>query len=533
MTTMIRYNKSGGLLRHLVRVAGKAILPAWMCLLAFGLITCSDPATIEETPDPELPVPGLIVTELVASDELQDYERRFTVRLNTAPTENVDVTPSASGVIFTPTPIRFTSANYATAQEVIVTNVGNTSTNLTITLNISSDDTAYDSLVDVALSGTVSLTQGPGLIVSELVASDELQDYERRFTVRLNTAPTENVDVTPSAEGVTFTPPSLVFTSANWNSPQEVIVTNVGIMGTSLTIILITSSTDTIYNVIADVVLRGTISPAPVPGLIISPISAGFELRLTRAPTANVTVELSSNKMDVSFDPSSPLTFTSTNWETAQAVGLTLPDPVPDDLRITLSSTSTTDTAYNLTQVVSGNLSPLPINYSLHVHNARTPEPERENTRPLEVWFTLHPTNSVVPTALSDITITYTVGGGDATGGTSAAADYMSSATGTVVLLQGTSMINITIPILKDTTSSTTDTGDETFTVTITSATAGVGESVSIADDSATVTIGEPKSDAIYFFPNRPLAEGDASLLRVLCRTWNGNVCNRKCPSCY
>ena len=351
----------------------------------------------------------------------------------------------------------------------------------------------------------------PGLVVSELTASDELGDFQRRFSVRLSTSPTATVEVTPSASGVIFTPTTLEFTSTNYATAQEVIVTNAGITSTTLAITLSTSSTDTVYNSLADVPLSGTVSLTAGLGALplstatdLGSLQTSFRLHLTRAPSASVTVALSSNNMGVSFSPSS-LTFTSTNWNTAQEVTLTLPDPAPDDHTITLISTST-DTAYQLTRAISGNLSPL-IEYSLHVHNARTPEPESPDTRSLDVWFTLHPTDSVPPTALSDITIIYTVGGGTATGGTSAAADYMSSATGTAILLQGTSMINITIPILGD----STDTVDETFTVTIMDATASAGGSVTIADNSAIVTIGEPESSAIYFFPNRPLAEGDAA----------------------
>ena len=164
-----------------------------------------------------------------------------------------------------------------------------------------------------------------------------------------------------------------------------------------------------------------------------------------------------------------------------------------------MTNTVPTDTAYNeLTQVVSGNLMPF-IAYFLHVHDAQTPEPEGTATRMIQVWFTIHPTDSGLPTAASDIIINYSLGG-DATAGT----DYTAPSTNTVTLAKGESRVSIDIPILGD-----SDTGKETFTVTIDSASASGGEDVVLADPSAIVTIGDPNENAIYFFPNRPLVEGD------------------------
>ena len=65
----------------------------------------------------------------------------------------------------------------------------------------------------------------------------------------------------------------------------------------------------------------------------------------------------------------------------------------------------------------------------------------------------------------------------------------------------------VDIPLLVDGTNA--DTADETFTVTIEGATPVDGKLVTIADNSATVTIGNPDRNAIYFFPNRPLVDGD------------------------
>ncbi len=209
-------------------------------------------------------------------------------------------------------------------------------------------------------------------------------------------------------------------------------------------------------------------------------------------------------------------------------------------------SVSSSDADYNeLTQEVSVTDLPPANAYSIHVHNAKTPEPEAGSTRVIRVWFTLEPRNPEVPTspvydeALSDITINYTIGGGSATLSEDYTADTtvltsnsdsndndcnmngsrrsVTSSAGTVIILEGESCAYIDIPILVDTTSNA-DTGDETFLVTIASASGGAGETLELADTEATATIGEPNETSFYFFPNRPLVDGDAAFFECYVR---------------
>ena len=179
----------------------------------------------------------------------------------------------------------------------------------------------------------------------------------------------------------------------------------------------------------------------------------------------------------MTFEPDT-LSFTASDYATAQTVIVTNTNLASTDITITLSKSST-DPAYNeLTQVAFEDPFPF-ITYALHVHNAQTPEPE-DSTRMIQVWFTLHPTDSGLPTAASDITIRYDVTGGTTTGDATAGTDYTAPSANTVTI-------------------SPTDTS------------ASEGESVVLADDSATVAIGDPNENAIYFFPNYPLVDGDAA----------------------
>ena len=165
---------------------------------------------------------------------------------------------------------------------------------------------------------------------------------------------------------------------------------------------------------------------------------------------------------------------------------------------------------------------------SLHIHNAQTPEPEggvcsdtshdtqadcegvsantwTPTTRNLAVWVSIHPTDSALATASEAITINYTTGGG--TGDTATADSDYTATSGTVTIPMGMSYASFDIPIIAD----SDDEDNETFTVSISNPTTTDSKVISIADSSATATIGDPDISSIYFYPNRPLMQGDGT----------------------
>ena len=210
------------------------------------------------------------------------------------------------------------------------------------------------------------------------------------------------------------------------------------------------------------------------PGLMVSELTTPdesksyqrqFTVRLNTSPTADVTITISADDANVIFTPATPLGFTSDNWNTQQTVTVTNADFANTDLTITIS-TSSDDTAYDdLSRELASITLPQAPAYDLHVHDAQTPELEGTTARSVRVWFTIHPTNSLVSKADSDITITYRLGGGDAE-----STDYTAPSGNTVKLASGTSRINLDIPLVADT-PTTMDVADETFTVTIMEAT--------------------------------------------------------------
>ena len=112
----------------------------------------------------------------------------------------------------------------------------------------------------------------------------------------------------------------------------------------------------------------------------------------------------------------------------------------------------------------------------------------------------------------SDITITYTLTAETASAGDDYTAPATTPEETTVTIPASKTSAYIEIPLVADVkaVSGTTpaDEGDETFKVSITSASTP-GANLSVVDADATVTIGDPNETSNYFFPNRPLMRGE------------------------
>ncbi|MGH2829561.1 MAG: hypothetical protein ACRDJM_03665, partial [Actinomycetota bacterium] len=161
----------------------------------------------------------------------------YTVTLTSPPTANVTVTPSNGGgqLSVSPPTLTFTPGNWNVAQTVVVSAVNDSTPEpsphiAVISHAVASADPAYSGLsipsVSVAIidnDGAVLITQSGGTTqVTEGGAPDT-------YTVVLAGPPSANVVVTPFVAGgqITFSPPSLTFTSGNWSVAQTVTVTAV------------------------------------------------------------------------------------------------------------------------------------------------------------------------------------------------------------------------------------------------------------------------------------------------------------------
>jgi hypothetical protein len=177
----------------------------------------------------------------------------------------------------------------------------------------------------------VSISPIAGLQTSELGGYNIVN-------VRLTTAPTANVVIKLASDNVyegRVSATQLVFTPSNWSTVQSfrVIGQEDGVRDGDKTYHVITTaiSTDPHYNGIpvSDVTLINKDSRR-LAGFYVSPTSglvttesggtASFTVRLSLAPSANVTVPLSSSDVTEGRVAPATLVFTPTNWNVAQTV---------------------------------------------------------------------------------------------------------------------------------------------------------------------------------------------------------------------
>ncbi|WP_254512720.1 DNRLRE domain-containing protein [Anatilimnocola floriformis] len=273
----------------------------------------------------------------------------FTVVLDTPPTANVTIPLSSndttegtigqSSLIFTP-------ANWNIPQTVTIAGVNDLLADGNIAYSIvtgaaTSADQFYNGFnpADVSVINTDNET--PGVTVQPLfgLVTNE-NGGTATFTIVLNFPPTANVTVGLSSSDTTegSVPASVVFTPANWSTPQTVTVTGVNdsqIDG-SVAYQIITAntvSTDLSYNNLPVADVSVTNEDNDVAGVIFTPSSglqtteiggtATFTAVLATQPTADVTFNLSSSNSNEGNPSVSFLTFTSANWNVPQTVTLT------------------------------------------------------------------------------------------------------------------------------------------------------------------------------------------------------------------
>ena len=194
------------------------------------------------------------------------------------------------------------------------------------------------------------------------------------YTVVLDSEPSGDVTVTAASAdvgAVTVSPATLTFTSTNWATAQTVTVTavqdlnaddeTVDVLHTAV------SSADAAYNSLTVAVVTVTVTDDEVAaGVTIVPDTglrvdegdtATYTVVLDSQPSGDVTVTAAS--ADVAAVTVSPatLTFTSTNWATAQTVTVrAVDDDDASDETVTVSHgmNSTADAAYNAVTADSG-----------------------------------------------------------------------------------------------------------------------------------------------------------------------------------
>jgi len=297
------------------------------------------------------PTEGLETTEAGGTAD-------FTVVLNTAPSADVVIglatsddtegTPSADS-------LTFTVDNWDAPQTVTVTGVDDDEADGPVEYSIEvaaavSEDAAYMDVDGDDVSLTNLDDESAGVVVEPTEGLMTTEDGgEAEFTVVLLTAPTADVTIALSSSDAsegTVSPESLVFTSENWNAPQTVTVTGVDdadVDGNQLYDVVTAAavSDDAEYmDLDADDVAvinidneTAGVTVDPLTGLVTTEAGGTdtFTVVLNSAPTADVTIPVSSSDDTEGGVSPATLTFTVDNWDAPQTVTVTgIDDDVAD-----------------------------------------------------------------------------------------------------------------------------------------------------------------------------------------------------------
>jgi hypothetical protein len=315
---------------------------------------CAEGRVCDEAADCVVPVttpPSVVVNPtagLVTNES--GTTATFTVALTTRPTADVTIALSSSnegeGTVSPPS-VTLTVEDWATAHVVTVTGAddavadGNASYTIVTAAAVSTDED-YNGFDAADVSAVNSDDETPGVTVSRTSGLHTSEDGSSdTFDITLNAAPSAGVTITVASDNAsegTVSPSTLTFTAADFAMPHTVTVTGVddavvdGDQGFTV-VTSATASADAVYNGLAVDDATATNADDDVASVVVTPTSglltsevggtASFTLVLTSQPTANVTIGLTStNVLEGTVAPAS-VTFTSSNWSSAQMVTVT------------------------------------------------------------------------------------------------------------------------------------------------------------------------------------------------------------------
>ena len=269
----------------------------------------------------------------------------YTVKLNSNPLATVTVTPrsgDAGAAMVSGGPLTFNSSNWRTEQIVMVTPVDDDDAN-DETVTVSHGISGYSGVSRVdSLTVTVDDNETAGVTVSTTRLALAEGGSARSYTVVLDSDPLATVTVTPASDdagAATVSGGPLTFNSSNWRTEQMVTVTPVddddandetvtvshrvtGYSGVS------NSDVDDVTITVEDDETAGVTVSTTRLALTEGGNPTTYTVVLDSNPQATVTVTPVSDDDGAAAVSGGPLTFTSSNWDTARTVTVT---PVDDD----------------------------------------------------------------------------------------------------------------------------------------------------------------------------------------------------------
>ncbi len=281
--------------------------------------------------------------------------------------------------------LTFTAANWDTPQTVTLTAVndavddGDSALTLGIAVNATNSSDDYDSVVTVSIDvaviddDTAGVTNvgGDTLDVTEGGATDS-------FTLVLDSEPTGTVTITVGSSDLgeaTVSPTILTFTSADWDTPQEVTVTPVadGVVDADqiidITLGFSSDGADDGYGSfsLADLtatvnnVDTGTFTYSGFPLTITESTSGQLNVVLNDEPEGTVTLSVVSENLDEATVTPAALTFDGTDWNVSKPITISGVQDKIDDGNYVVGIRVTVDQANSVPGFAGNLLGPVTI----------------------------------------------------------------------------------------------------------------------------------------------------------------------------
>ena len=259
----------------------------------------------------------------------------YNVKLNTAPTADVTVAIRSSNpdVTVMPNSLTFTSLNFAGMQPVTVTaDLDADAADDTANLTHRPSGGGYGTSQNKDLIVTVTDDDTAALVLSSPTLEVD-EGGQNTYTVKLQTPPTTTVTVTVSSDdpgAATVNRSTLRFTTSNWDMEQTVTVRGVNDDDSTDENVTVTNTASGGEYAGVTETVTVTVDDDDTPGITFTPAArtiregatGTYDVKLNTAPTADVTVAISSDNPDVTVNKSS-LTFTTVNYATNQRVTVT------------------------------------------------------------------------------------------------------------------------------------------------------------------------------------------------------------------
>ncbi len=267
----------------------------------------------------------------------------YTVRLNLQPASDVVISVTRTGspdVTVSPATLTFTRANWSTAQTVRVSaaqdaDAVNDAASIAHAVVAASSANEYDAVTIGSVAVTVT-DNDAGATVSETTLTIT-EGNSSTYTVVLDAQPASDVVITVSSDNsdVTVSPATLTFTPSNWSTAKTVTVAAAQDADAVNDTAAIAHAVDAARSAnefdavtIAGVAVAVTVTDDDTAGVTVSVISVtapegdsgAYTVVLDVQPSSDVVISVTkSGSPDVTVSPAT-LTFTPSNWDTAQTV---------------------------------------------------------------------------------------------------------------------------------------------------------------------------------------------------------------------